>query len=770
MGTIDGDPTTDNEGNRIDNPTSNGPFSVAQITPPNLEIAPYNQIDPLQQSLAALDKRLNAFEKVFDVTGKLLDRLPGYEFNQNRDYYNQASPFLRNEIGTENAFNQQQLTGQIDRAAPGARNTLQINEGIANNFAQGRFSNDVLNSAFEVNSRGLAAANLNAAGYGDTAYTDDLNDKFSVMQRLNLQQYGIQTGSQLAGQRIGTLTSQPARLAAAEQFSPRLSYSPGQALLGQANTQYANSVVDATNTASMGIQQEQFRTNQVQGVYNTRAAMDMAAQTTNASNGLATQQLNYGAYMNERAIAQSQADRQLANQAAAQGRQDAIDQQNTQAGTALVGAAIQSPWGQSILGSAGDWLREQWDGGSDSGGSAGDVRSPTGTIPGGIGGAPYIPSASETSSNNQDGPSSFEDSLNESTGSDADIAAESTNDSWNQAAGEASQATFNEGANAASNPEPASDSWYRSATTQKSRSATTQQVNSSFSGLNNTALQGGLSYNYARTAGTQFNSGLEKNSQPVDPMVKNALTYFGMGEPKTLDMAQLTSTNGESSKSALITGLSLPGESLSKNLIGKLTANSTAMLNVSKNGEMQIGLDPEKMGINLLTLPISKETGSKASEYGEGITREITRLQSNDWKTNMTEVPKLLNQILKDQNISDPIDANGNSLNAPKESMKWTEEKSPMTQTWYGPMNRTTEDLARGRKTYDWVSKQLGEYGVGVNLQNLDGDEDAKAEMGAIFYDTVKQWKDLTPENRMTSMAQIMVAYKGSLRRSNGNK
>lgn len=751
MGTIDGDPTTDNEGNRIDNPTSNGPFSVAQITPPNLEIAPYNQIDPLQQSLAALDKRLNAFEKVFDVTGKLLDKLPGYEFNQNRDYYNQASPFLRNEIGAENAFNQQQLTGQIDRAAPGARNTLQINEGIANNFAQGRFSNDVLNSAFEVNSRGLAAANLNAAGYGDTAYTDDLNDKFSVMQRLNLQQYGIQTGSQLAGQRIGTLTSQPARLAAAEQFSPRLSYSPGQALLGQANTQYANSVVDATNTASMGIQQEQFRTNQVQGVYNTRAAMDMAAQTTNASNGLATQQLNYGAYMNERAIAQSQADRVLANQAAAQGQQAMQDQQNAQAGAALVGAAIQSPWGQSILGSAGDWLRDQWDGGSGAEVSGEDIRPSTGTIPGGIGGAPYIPSASETSSNNQDGPSSFSENLQQATADDADIAAQSTNDAWNQAAGDAAQDSWNQDANEASQLAFNSD-----AVNYKSRSANTQQVNNAFGNLTSTALQGGLSYNYARNSGTQFTSGLEKNKQPVDPMVKNALTYFGMGQPVSPTMSQLTATNGESPKAALISGLSLQGNSLSKNLIGKLTQDSTSLLNVSKTGDMQIGLNPDKMGIDLSTLPISKETGSKASEYGEGIAQQVTKLQFNDWKTNMTEAPKLINQILKDQGLTD--------------AMGRTDEGTPMTQTWYGPMNRTTEDLARGRKTYDWVGKQLAEFGVGVNLPNMDGDEDAKAEMGALFYDTVKQWKDLTPEKRTVSMTQMLVAYKGSLGRANGNK
>ena len=325
-----------------------GPFGVPQIaapqiSAPTIDLARFNFTDGFQQSLNNLPARNDAFSNLFGFNQQLLSDLPAFEFNQFRDFFNLADPFLQGAISNENAFNQQQFSNQIDQAAPGSRAALQANLNLASNFAQGRFSDNVLNSAFEVNSRGQAADALNRAGFGDnTIFTDDLNDRFSVERRLGLQQFGIGQTQQTAQNNIATLTSQPARLNTASAFNPTLSFSPGQALINQTNTRFASDVLSAPQNVANTIQQRQFRTSQVQGVNNNQAQLDFSAeqanaqfdfnaQVANASNALQTQQLNNTNALNELAIASNAQQVADANAAALQGANSIASGLNTQA-------------------------------------------------------------------------------------------------------------------------------------------------------------------------------------------------------------------------------------------------------------------------------------------------------------------------------------------------------------------------------------------------------------------------------------------------------
>lgn len=726
-------------------PGANGVFGVEPIVAPTIAIADYKFTDPLQMSLDALDKRLNAFEKVFDFTGKLLDKLPGYEFGQNANYFNQADPFLRRAIDSQNQFNQGQLNRQIDQAAPGARNAFSTNLGIANNFAQGRFSDNVLDSAFEVNSRGMAANNLNAAGYGNTGYTRDLNDKFSVMQRLNLQQFGIQASNATAGQMVGTLTSQPTRLSTAEQFPGKLSYSPAQAALGTASQQYASGVVDATTAASQEIQQQQFRTSQVQGVNSQQAAFKMQAATTNAANSLATQQLNYGAALNEQAVAANNQAAQDANAAAANGREVAAGQQNVQAGLTTAGGILNSSAGKEIIGQGIDVIRDYFNDDDEE-----STRAPDGS--------PSLGSEEENGGASDSGGGGNIFPEDEGLGEDVEYTP-----------------STDLGGDAETSYTSASDlpdlqdriAGYSS----KAASVNNAQIVQSFKDLPQAALNGAVAYSYDRHEYTQ--SAQDKAVRPIDPAISNQAKYYGMGEPQAPSQIDLVSSNGNYLRSSLAAGMTSESSQLAGKILGHISQDSFNLANVDKNGNISPGLPPDKVGLDIAKIPFGSLNSGQAKEYGEQITRDIKGLQFNDWRTNMKAAPELIGKLIADQGFAaaERTDTQGN-VTLEKTDMQGNTVKGEPASQAGRPVSaipdRNAAELSRGLKTYDWASRQLKQLGIGVNLPDIAGDDDAKAEFGARLFDTVKNGHTMSPTEKAQNMAQLVVAYHGSLSRGKG--
>jgi len=184
-----------------------------------------------------------------------------------------ASALKRQQTSIDNYFNQAERTRQIDTALPELRGDLAAQGDRARTFASGRFTSDIEDRGYEIGSRSAAADQSTQGGFGaSSSVARKASDLLSADRRFQLSQYGDQLTTQNAQTRSTIELAPTSYSNAGQQINVMPSVSASQ--LGSQNFQNVNqySSIPATTALQNTIQQNQYRTSQVQGVNNLNTA------------------------------------------------------------------------------------------------------------------------------------------------------------------------------------------------------------------------------------------------------------------------------------------------------------------------------------------------------------------------------------------------------------------------------------------------------------------------------------------------------------------
>lgn len=241
---------------------------------PNLtKTAPYQFTDPIKfaEQFGAFNR--DEIRKNFDLSQDLaLDTLDT-ELTGLQSFIPAASALKRNETSLDNAFNQQQRTQQIDSTLPGVRADLEAQAARSRDYAAGKIPDEVANQAFELGIRSEAADRAAAGGFGaQSSVARKASDLLSASERIKLSQYGDQLLSSNINQKANVLLAPTEYSNAGSQISVMPSMSPAQLLSNNLAQTNANTLINPATGLQAQIQQNQFTTQQQQGVNNINAA------------------------------------------------------------------------------------------------------------------------------------------------------------------------------------------------------------------------------------------------------------------------------------------------------------------------------------------------------------------------------------------------------------------------------------------------------------------------------------------------------------------
>jgi hypothetical protein len=733
------DPTTNPDGSRNDayvyGNAGGGAFTFNPVSVPNLGLADYNFIDPLQVARQTYKQNVDIYKKSFDTGAGLVKRAVNDELNIFKDYYNQSSPFIRQATSQENAFNQSELLKNVEAGTPGGRQALLRQIADAGNFAQGNFSDKILDAAFEQNSRSLSADRLRASGFGQkSAFGDTLSNKYAVTQRFGMQQYGNDLISRSVGQSMNSLTSAPTRARSAETFPTTPSISPAATELQQGQTIAGLGTIQPDSVASMKINQEQYRTTQAQNRLNQLAAYDFQGQQFNSTGQYAAQVDNYNADQNEIQRVVSQNQQAQAASAAQSAQQEQSTAQLIESGVGL----LNSPIGQRvvsgiseelfgkgtpstssgsgggsegtvgaaspILGSA-NYGAAQTTGGSDStlsdmssgqgsGGSllGSDVSYSPSTISAnqGIIDSPSLPDLADTSSIGgyvDTGTSNYKMSYSNSTPPPAGanpvsplVAAELRNIGYSSVPMKANPAGF-------------------------STSSTNDLVHKDF------------------TTGTDIRVTSQSPRQAVNSAM--ATHELALKDPKAFnDVPKINSSTST--------------------LIKSLFSDPSKLINVDKFGNPKIGIDPKDAGIAIGTLPFDNLKESELAEIDSHINKHFENVSKLDWKGQNTEGAKFIGSMV-DKVAKDDLSPTA------AEDKEFTEHFTKYFQN----TDRSGGDLRQGTDTANWIKNQAKDFGVfskDATVKNPRAFAEAGVQGGAL----VQYWDKLSPKERMMGTHNVI--------------
>jgi hypothetical protein len=723
----DGDPTTDANGNRVDQPA----FDFNEIAASNIPLAPYNFVDPLQVARQTYKQNVGIYNKSFNTGAGLVNRAIGQEFDILKDYYSKSAPFIQGAIGQENAFNQEQLLKNIETGTPGARQAMLGQISDAQTYAKGNLTSSILDAAFDQNSRSMSADRLRSSGFGQKSmFGEDASNKFSAMQRFGISQYGNDLLSRSVGSAIQSFTSAPTRSRSAETFPTTPSISPAGSILQQTGAIASLGTIQPDTVASMKINQEQFRTNQVQNRYNNLASMGLDVAKFNSTGEYTAQVDNYNAEQN--ALQQEIAKNQQKDAAAAAA--SAQDDQNTQQAISAGVAAINSPIGQSIIGGISDFL---------TGGDTADIISDTGSAPSGgyqdgvdtyggtapDAGGPNYGSYVDSSGYNADGTSQApdygsgleydSDYLNDNSGiiDSPDISGQAFGDLGPEV--DYGTSTYRMSAGAA-NP-PSSDGGGPVSPLVK---AELSNVGFKPNATGLTKLSAGdvseRSYSY-----TDLESGEGVSLQGTSPRkAVNAGMRIAEAAEKSPEKFQDVAVADKTATTTL----------------KSLFANPRKLLNIDDYGNPRVGIDPQDMGIRTGELTLDNMTETQLQEVAGSIDNHFQTTKNLGWKEQNAAGVNFINDMYTKLNLADD---NADPL-LQGEQTKFSETFSNIFQK----SERTGGELRQGTDTANWFQNQSKDFGLFAD-KVIPKDPRAFSEFGVMAGKLVQNWDSLSPKEKL---------------------
>lgn len=199
--------------------------------------------DPIEVLRKIAEENNQQLDKNFLTALNQAGQLSDANTQQLIDYLDTISPYQRQLIGIENAFNQQEQLKAAETAIPGVTDMLRGELKNAQTLASGRLLKDSEDRALEQIARTAGADAAWTRGLGDDSLVGQtLSDKLSVTQRLDVMKTGQNYLTQALQNATSTLmdTPQKAGLGSKIPAQPQQSISDitskQQALLNDATT------------------------------------------------------------------------------------------------------------------------------------------------------------------------------------------------------------------------------------------------------------------------------------------------------------------------------------------------------------------------------------------------------------------------------------------------------------------------------------------------------------------------------------------------------
>lgn len=254
----------------------------------NIKPAPYQYTDPFKFAERYGEFSRDQVRANFDLSQDLaLDQLDT-ELKGLQNFVPAASALKRSEVSLDNIFNQEQRTRQIQQALPDVPGQLAAQADRATAYAEGRIPDTVQDRALELGIRSEAADRASAGGFGvSSSVARKTSDLMSAEARINLSRYGDQLLSQNIQQRVNTLMAPTEYSNAGQQVQVMPSLSPSQISANLFGTAMQYGAIPASTAFGSEIQQQQFKTQLVQGTRQFNAANRFQESQINA--GIANQ-------------------------------------------------------------------------------------------------------------------------------------------------------------------------------------------------------------------------------------------------------------------------------------------------------------------------------------------------------------------------------------------------------------------------------------------------------------------------------------------------
>lgn len=275
--------------NRLQNQIN---FDIAKSNALELTQLEFDGLESFNRQARALQQEGIAEENLFNQGEVSLAN----EFN--RSEIPAANLFNQEQIADANAFNQDQRLTQLEKALPGAADTINRQIERGSTLAEGRFVTDAEDRAFEVAARSASADGTIARGFGDdSVFGKRASELLSAEQRLQLSQSGEQTlnrfltlGANLSfDQPIKQnpvlnqpLEFQPQQARTSQDVRGAPSVPTSTLAVGEKSELNQLSTISPVQAISFDINQNQFQS----GVDKFNSTLDFNSQQFNSSTGL----------------------------------------------------------------------------------------------------------------------------------------------------------------------------------------------------------------------------------------------------------------------------------------------------------------------------------------------------------------------------------------------------------------------------------------------------------------------------------------------------
>ena len=285
------------------------PRSIAPVTQ---GVAPYMYTDPTRLAKYMGSFNLGQVDATNAAAGRSTTQAANAEATNLQSYAPSMLALQMSLLGRANEFNQQQLTSTWDKALPGARAT--ITEGLdrARTYAGGRLTSTLEDRAFEMSARSASADMTSSRGFGDdSTFGKKQSDLLSAKERLALSEMGDTMAAKWLTQAAGTIVDKPVKATVGEKLDASPSFSLGTAFSNNQKELLGLSTISPQNALMYDVNQNQYRTTQLQNVFNNNANniynANIAQYNAAMANSGLYQQALQGGYNSALAVQQQQA-------------------------------------------------------------------------------------------------------------------------------------------------------------------------------------------------------------------------------------------------------------------------------------------------------------------------------------------------------------------------------------------------------------------------------------------------------------------------------
>lgn len=175
--------------------------------------------DPIEVLRKIAEENNSQLDKNFLTALNQAGQLSDANTQQLIDYLDKMSPYQRQLIGIENAFNQQEKLKAAETAIPGVTEMLRNELKNAQTLASGRLLTDSEDRALEQVARSAGADAAWSRGLGDDSLIGQtLSDKLSVSQRNEVMKMGQNYLTQALQNATGTLMDTPQKATMGSQI------------------------------------------------------------------------------------------------------------------------------------------------------------------------------------------------------------------------------------------------------------------------------------------------------------------------------------------------------------------------------------------------------------------------------------------------------------------------------------------------------------------------------------------------------------------------